>query len=110
MLMTNVIISRLALLAFSGLALTSCFGGGNAILGKWSLAPSSPDGCPDSMEFTASTMTATAAGIAASHDVTYKTDGSNVTISSTDGFNTTMSVNGNTLSVSQPVQCSYTRS
>lgn len=109
MLMTNVLTSRLALLGFSTLAVTSCFGG-NPILGKWSLAPSSPDGCPDTMEFTASTMTATAAGIAASHDVTYKNDGSNVTISSTDGFNTTMSVNGNTLSVTQPVACTYTRS
>ena len=109
MFMTNVRISRLGLLVFSGLALTSCFGG-NPILGKWSLAPSSADGCPDTMEFTASTMTATAAGIAASHDVTYKNDGSNVTISSTDGFNTTMSVNGNTLSETQPVQCTYTRS
>jgi hypothetical protein len=105
--MTNVLISRLALLAFSGLALTSC--GGNPILGKWTLGPSNPDGCPDSMEFTATTMSATAAGIAVSHDVTYKTDGGNVTISSPDGFNTSMSVSGNTLSVTQPVQCTYQR-
>ena len=107
--MTNVFISRCALALVSTLALTSCFGGSNPLVGKWSLAPQNPDGCPDSMQFTATTMSASTAGIAASHDVTYKSDGGNVAVSSTDGFNTTVTVNGNSMNVLQPVQCSYTR-
>ena len=110
--MTTGLTSRVALLALvtlSSMTLQGCFGSTNAVVGKWSLGPQNPDGCPDSMEFTETAMTAGAAGISASHDVTYKADGGNIDISSPDGFVTTVTVNGNSLTVLQPVQCTYAR-
>ena len=110
--MANFRNSRFALLVLvlgAGLNLTSCFGNSNAAIGKWSLAPQGGDGCPDSMEFTATSMTASTAGIAASHDISYTSNGANVTVSSPDGFTTTLTASGNNLSVLQPIQCTYTR-
>ena len=111
--MTNLCNSRFPLLVLvlvAGLSLTGCFGNSNAAIGKWSLAPQGGDGCPDSMEFTATTVTASAAGITASHNVSYTSSGSNINVSSPDGFTTTLTVSGNSLSVLQPVQCTYARS
>jgi hypothetical protein len=111
--MTNLRNSRLALLVLglvAGLNLTGCFGSSNAAIGKWSLAPQGGDGCPDSMEFTATSVTASTAGITASHDVSYTTDGSNTKVSSPDGFTTTLTVSGNNLNVLEPIQCTYARS
>jgi len=110
--MTNLCNSRFPLLVLvlvAGLSLTGCFGNSNAAIGKWSLAPQGGDGCPDSMEFTATSMTASTAGIAAAHDVSYTTNGSNINVSSPDGFATTLTVSGNNLSVLQPIQCTYAR-
>ena len=111
--MTNLRSSRFALLVLlliAGLNLTGCFGNSNAAIGKWSLAPQGGDGCPDSMEFTATSLTASTAGITASHDVSYTQNGSNITVSSPDGFTTTLTVSGNNMSVLQPIQCTYAHS
>jgi hypothetical protein len=106
----NFRFAHCALAVITSLSLVGCFGSSTAYIGTWSLAPQGGDGCPETMQFTSTTMSATAAGITSSHDVTFASNGGNVTASSTDGFTTTMSVNGNNLSVLQPVQCTYVRS
>ena len=110
--MTNLRSSRFALLVLlliAGLNLTGCFGNSNPVIGKWTVDPQSTGGCPDSLEFTATTMSVSAAGIAASHDVTYAVNGANVVVSSPDGFSATAAVNGNNLTFQQQEQCSYVR-
>ena len=97
------------LAAFASLAFAGCFGNNtSAIQGKWSLDPASPDGCPPGFEFTATSMTSTAGmGIAASSDVTYKADGSNIVVSAANAPSMTFTVNGNELDMVQPMQCKY---
>jgi hypothetical protein len=110
--MNNVLASRvaiLALVALSSLTVAGCFGNSNPVIGKWTVDPQSTGGCPDSLEFTATTMSVSAAGIAASHDVTYAVNGADVVVSSPDGFSATAAVNGNNLTFQQQEQCSYVR-
>jgi len=95
--------------AFMSFVLAGCFGTNtNAIQGKWTLDPASADGCPPSLEFTPTTMMATAGlGIDATSNDTYKADGSNIIVQAADGPSMTFNMNGSELDMVQPQQCKY---
>jgi hypothetical protein len=105
--MTHVAISRLAASALCGLMLAGCFGNSNPLIGKWSLSPGGGDGCPDTIEFTSTTMTTTTGPVAAPFDVTYKTDGGSTTVTSSTGPSMTFTGGGNAISMTAPEACNY---
>jgi hypothetical protein len=105
--MTNVAMSRLAVSALCSLMLAGCFGSSNPLIGKWSLTPGGGDGCPDTLEFTGTSMTTTTGPVNASFDVTYKADGGTTTVTSSTGPSMSFTGGGNAITMTAPESCQY---